>query len=57
MGTIYQQETKGETTLGEIADYVTTEVKKTSIVINGKLQTPNASASQSLGDNWRNIKF
>ena len=51
------QETKGETTIGEIADYVTTEVKKTSIVINGKLQTPNASASPSLGNNWRNMKF
>ena len=29
------QETKGEATLGEISDYVTSEVRKQSIVING----------------------
>ncbi len=51
------QETKGDITLGEIADYVTTEVKKTSIVINGKLQTPKASVSPQLNDNWRSISF
>ena len=37
------QETKGNVTFGELANYVTTEVKKQSIVINGKMQTPLAS--------------
>lgn len=51
------QETKGNATLGEISDYVTDQVKKTSIVINGKIQTPNVSVSGALGDSWKNIKL
>lgn len=50
------QETKGEVTFGELADYVTTEVKKQSIVINGKMQTPLATPSSSAID-WRNWKL
>jgi hypothetical protein len=50
------QETKGNVTFGELADYVTTEVKKQSIVINGKMQTPLASPSGAATD-WRNWKL
>lgn len=46
------QETKGEVTYGELADYVTIEVKKQSIVTNGKIQTPNATAAGSASD-WK----
>lgn len=46
------QETKGDVTYGELADYVISEVKKQSIVINGKMQTPTVTASQSASD-WR----
>ena len=48
------QETKGEATLGEISDYVTSEVRKQSIVINGKMQTPTLTPSTSVGNAWRN---
>ncbi len=51
------QETKGEATLGEISDYVTNEVRKQSIVINGKMQTPTLTSSSAVGDAWRNWKL
>lgn len=51
------QETKGEVTLGEICDYVTSEVRKHSIVINGKMQTPSVIPSLIIGDSWRNWKL
>ncbi len=50
------QETKGNVTVGELADYVTSEVRKQSIVINGKMQTPTASPSEKAVD-WRNWKL
>ena len=51
------QETKGEATLGEISDYVTSEVRKQSIIINGKMQTPTLTSSSAVGDAWRNWKL
>ena len=50
------QETKGDVTMGELADYITSEVKKRSIVVNGKLQTPLVTFSNSATD-WRNWKL
>ena len=50
------QETKGDVTLGDLADYVTSEVKKRSVVVNGKMQTPIATASNNAAD-WRNWKL
>lgn len=50
------QETKGDVTMGELADYITSEVKKRSIVVNGKLQTPLVTHSNSATD-WRNWKL
>lgn len=47
------QETKGDVTLGELSDYITSEVKKRSIIANGKLQTPIVTSSISATD-WRN---
>lgn len=50
------QETKGNVTMGELADYITSEVKKRSIVVNGKLQTPTVTHSSNAAD-WRNWKL
>lgn len=50
------KETKGKISLGELAEYVTTEVKKRSIIANSKLQTPTTSPSNS-AKNWKNWKM
>ena len=50
------QETKGDVTIGELAEYVTTEVKKKSVVVNSKLQTPTISPSNS-ASNWKDWKM
>lgn len=51
------QESKGNVTFGELSDYVTEQVKRQSVISNGKLQTPTVSVSPSLKDIWRNIKI
>jgi uncharacterized caspase-like protein len=51
------QESQGDVTFGELADYVTSEVKKQSIIINGKMQTPVVSASAALSDSWKTMKL
>ena len=50
-------ETKGDVTLGELADYITSNVKKTSVVENGKLQTPTVVPSANIANSWRNMKL
>ena len=50
------QETKGDCTLGELSDYVISEVKKVSVVENGKIQTPTVTPSANAA-NWRTWKL
>ncbi len=51
------QESNGDITLGELSDYVIRNVKRQSVVINSKKQTPTVSSSNSIAEEWRNIKF
>lgn len=51
------QETNGDITWGELADYVTETVKTRSIDLAGKLQSPTVSVSPSIKDSWRNQKI
>ncbi len=51
------QETGGNITWGELADYVTETVKSRSIDLNGKLQSPTVSVSPSLRESWRNLRI
>jgi hypothetical protein len=51
------QETKGEVTLGELSDYITTNVGQQSIVINGKSQTPVVTPSPTISDKWKGMKL
>lgn len=51
------QETKGDVTLGELGDYITSEVKKQSIVLNGKMQTPTVIPSAQAGEAWKQWKL
>lgn len=51
------QETKGQVTLGELANYLTTKVKQNSILINGKKQTPTVMVSDEFSKTWKNLKL
>lgn len=51
------QETKGDVTLGELGDFVKTQVVRQSVVVNGKMQTPALLPSATIGDNWKSWKL
>ena len=51
------RETKGDVPLQDLSDYVITQVKRKSIVANGKSQTPTENASPALGNRWKQIKL
>lgn len=51
------QENEGDITLGELTDYVTKNVKRQSVVVNSKKQTPTVIPSPDRADNWREIKL
>ena len=51
------QETKGEATLGELADYIIKEVKRQSFDENNRKQTPVVKPSSDMGDGWRKLKL
>ncbi len=50
------QETQGDCTLGELSDYITTNVSQKSIVLNGKLQTPTVNAAIGM-NNWQDMRL
>lgn len=47
------RETGGEVTLGELTEYISSNVLQTSVVVNRKRQTPSVAASPTLGQRWR----
>ena len=51
------QETEGEVSYGELADYISDKVTKMSMVENSKMQRPTATASMSMMDSWRKCKL
>ena len=51
------QETKGEVTLGELNEYISTQVGKQSIVVNRKSQTPTVTSSAAMSERWRGMKL
>lgn len=51
------KESKGSITLDELSDYIITNVRQQSIVLNGKSQTPTVSVSASLSDGWKALKL
>jgi len=50
------QKSGGYTTLGELSEYVTQQVKQKSVVVNKKRQTPSVTVSTN-NKNWRNWRF
>lgn len=51
------QQTCGKVKLGEFTDYVTKQVKRQSVVVNSKKQTPTVIPSQNLVSSWRNLNL
>ena len=51
------QETKGNVTLGELGDYIQTQVRRQSVVTNGKLQSPSILVSPNIGNSWKSWKL
>ncbi len=51
------QETQGSATLGELADYLRSEVVKESVLSNSKSQTPTVSCSPTLTGTWKTWKL
>ena len=51
------QASQGEVDLGTLTDNVTKQVKRQSVVINNKRQTPSAIPSPSLQASWRSMKL
>lgn len=49
------QATKGNVTLGSLAEYVTKQVSRQSVVINNKRQTPTVIPSATLANGWQNM--
>lgn len=51
------QQSNGNISLGELSDYVTKNVRRQSVVINSKKQTPTVIPSANMADRWRDIKL
>lgn len=51
------QESKGNVSLQELGDYITQNVKRQSVVVNRKTQTPTVTPSASILDKWQQIKL
>ena len=51
------QATQGNIDLGTLTTNVTKQVKRQSVVINNKLQTPTVIPSQALMNNWQTMKL
>ena len=51
------QESKGDCTLQELGEYIQTNVKQQSVIINRKSQTPTVVPSIGIGDSWRTMKL
>ena len=50
-------DTKGMCSLGELGDYICSEVGKQAVVNNGKEQSPTVNASAELGEEWKSLKL
>ncbi len=47
------QQSKGNTTYKELADYLEEQVKLNAVIINNKVQTPSIKANPELNDSWQ----
>ena len=50
-------EMKGDVSLGELAKYISTNVKRNSVLVNGVIQTPTVIAPKALAETWQDMKL
>ena len=51
------KQTRGVVSYGELADYLKTEVRRKSITLNSKWQSPTVQVSPAMKDKWQKIEF
>lgn len=51
------KQTHGKVSYGELADYLKTEVRRKSITLNSKWQSPTVQVSPAMKDKWQKIGF
>ena len=51
------QDSRGEATLGELANYLQEQVSRQSIIQNSKSQTPTVVPSAQLSNIWETLKL
>lgn len=51
------QESRGDITLGELAEYIRKMVRRKSVLINQKMQTPTVIPSPAISENWQSLKL
>ena len=51
------QESRGDITLGELAEYIRKMVRRKSVLINQKMQTPMVIPSPAISENWQSLKL
>ena len=51
------QDSKGDCTLGELADFVSRRVNQESVVVNKRPQTPTVLCSPTMAESWSSIKL
>jgi len=51
------QESKGDVTLGELAEFIVDKVTRESVVINNKQQTPSVVPSRELSTDWKSRRL
>lgn len=51
------QESEGSVPLGELSDYITENVRRQSVIVNHKSQTPHVMASFRMADTWKDLKL
>lgn len=51
------QEEKNKVTLGDLAKYITENVSRQSVLINGKKQTPTIVVPDAMDGDWKNLRL
>ena len=51
------QDTKGDVTLAELGEYIKTQVRQKSTVVNHKPQTPSVVPSPGIADSWATMRL